>query len=239
MGGVGPSLDGPAARLRQPGRLSPVRASHRDGLRRPSPSGTGAASTRRHQSFDERVGRTWATRASRPKRGACGPVVDQAIRQSGLGLFVLDRLDLGGDWGGVMAGLRWDRDDERSRRQPEGRRSGPLGRLCEHEKATGSRRPHLEPKEGLPADSTPTRGRVSFLRRRRSSPTIRRPSADSTRRSSRPHRMASSSAPAERAARGHLRPRAVPPEHGKRLRPLPHRGRPLETFYYNPGATRR
>lgn len=42
--------------------------------------------------------------------GREGPtvVVDQTIRQSGLGLFAVDRLDLGGAWG-AMAGVRWDR----------------------------------------------------------------------------------------------------------------------------------
>jgi len=56
-----------------------------------------------HQSIDD---------TRRPNMGNAveGSIVvaDQAIRQSGLGLFALDRLDLGRGWG-AMAGLRWDR----------------------------------------------------------------------------------------------------------------------------------
>jgi iron complex outermembrane receptor protein len=48
----------------------------------------------------------------RPNLGGAaeGPevVADQTIRQSGLGLYLLDRVDLGSRWG-AMLGLRWDR----------------------------------------------------------------------------------------------------------------------------------
>ena len=229
VGGVGP-LDGPAPPLRHPRRLRPVHDQPRDGPDQDTISAAGVDLD--DQSIDD---------TRRPNLGGAeeGPTVvaDQTIRQSGLGVYLLDRVDLGPQWGAVL-GAPLGPDHEPARRQPEGRRRRPVRRreLRQGDRPGGR---DLEP-DREPRDSTRAGDRASFRPRPRSWPTTRRPSAASTRTSSRPRRTVG-----DRRAR---RPLDGP---SRTTSPLFHLdtehdfGRyrvpagPLETFYGNLGATRR
>ncbi len=72
----------------------------------------GSGSIRNHLSLGLDVDGQSIEETKRPNLGGAQPgadvVADQTIRQAGLGLYLLDRVDLGPRWGAVL-GVRWDR----------------------------------------------------------------------------------------------------------------------------------
>ena len=159
--------------------------------------------------------RAQASQPRQRRRRAPAFLSDQTMTQSAAGVFVLDRVELGPDWGASLS-LRYDNvtckvDD----------RIGGLSGDSAYKKGDGAARADLESAVRA-SGSTPAGERASCRRERKSWPTIPTPSAASTGSQAGHLRRRRDRRPRIARALARLRLGPLPSGHRQRFRPLPH-----------------